>query len=441
MRRFLFALLLSACTGDFSVHLDESSSSSSPSATSIETTELSSTSSSSESSEAESTAADSSSETASVDPDTTSPDESSSSSSGCSEIETCVPCNELPESACGEAFVDRPVCDADSGLCMQCSDTNTSQCEGTTPVCAEGQCVACSFHEECPATACNASTGACFDDRCVRHVDGDGGQDYSTLSTALADGCVVLLHERDGDVPYNESLGISGLTIAILAAEGEHPVVQGIGGAPSILVEDDATVFLQQVRLRGNTGASGLSLIDSTVYVDNSQIIQNDGGGIVASGGELLVRNSFIGSNGGNSFSPTTGVAAEGTNLNIVYTTIAFNEGDGADSFQCTTTTGTLRNSIVVGSDPSSFDCPGVFADHTAFDDDVAGGGNVDVSPASGSWFVNPTSDFHLTVAGSAVFADLAEWTTGDPAVDIDGTEPRPNSDGAADVAGADVRP
>jgi hypothetical protein len=447
MRRPFLATvsLASACAGDFSVQLDHGSSDETSSAASESSTLEPETSAAEDPSEtvADVTTLEGNSESATTttSPDTTAAD-SSSSDGGCA-IEDCMSCGEFeePDTACAEAFPERPLCDVESGSCVQCSTDNASQCDGITPVCADNSCVGCTYHEQCPGSACDIDTGACFDGACVREVDGDGGETYSSISSAIADECVILLHERDGEAPYIESVDISGLTVAILAADGEHPVVQGVSGDPTIMVELEGVLYVQGLLLRGNTGAAGLLTENSTVYVDDTQILQNSAGGIVVMGGELHVRNSFVGGNGGNGFSPTTGIAADGSELEFLYTTVVFNEGDGADSFQCSATTGTLRNSIVLGADPVSFDCPGVTADHTAFDDDVAGMGNEDVSPASGSWFVNPSNDFHVTATGSAVFSAIAQWAAGDPLEDIDGTEPRPATEGAADIAGADVRP
>lgn len=261
---------------------------------------------------------------------------------------------------------------------------------------------------------------------------------YLTVSAAIADGCVIRVHGRDNDVPYTESVNVEGLTIAILAADGEDPILQGVGGDPSLHVGPGSVVYLDGIRLRGNTEAEGVRVTDGLAYVDNAQIVQNAGGGATAMGGQLHVRNSFVAGNGGNGFSATTGLDLDGTEVEISYATIAFNQGDGADSFQCVAVTGTLRNSIVIGSEPGSFDCPDVSADHTAFDAMIAGAGNLDVSPVVGAWFANPASDFHLTASGALVFADVALWSSGDPAEDIDGTD-RPAVDGTADFAGADV--
>jgi hypothetical protein len=64
----------------------------------------------------------------------------------------------------------------------------------------------------------------------------------------------------------------------------------------------------------------------------------------------------------------------------------------------------------------------------------VALGGHIEAS-----WFVDiMAGDFHLDTPPAAV-STSAQWTTGDPSIDIDG-DPRPNVDGTPDYAGADVQ-
>ena len=99
----------------------------------------------------------------------------------------------------------------------------------------------------------------------------------------------------------------------------------------------------------------------------------------------------------------------------------------------------TARNSIIGTAIGDSTDCPRLVASYSAFDQSVAGAGNVDLGTFELGWFDDFVGiDPHLTKAGEAVFADVAEWNDGDPPADIDG-EPRPNMDGAPDYAGADV--
>lgn len=80
---------------------------------------------------------------------------------------TCVNCGGLPASvdadmACAGLNSDTPVCHVES--CVQCSELNNAACGGTTPVCdiEDGVCRACDGHEQCGEAACNLFTGACL---------------------------------------------------------------------------------------------------------------------------------------------------------------------------------------------------------------------------------------------------------------------------------------
>jgi len=304
---------------------------------------------------------------------------------------------------------------------------------------ALNECEGCSFHEQCAATACDIATGACFDEDCeVVEVDGDGGADYDNIQAAIADGCVVIVHELDGGgVPYIGALDVDGITVAILAADGEQPIVQGTGGEPSLELTGSATVYVQGLTFSGNTMAEGIRADGASVYLDRTQVIGNDGGGIVlTTGADGHLRNCIVGANGANNFSPTTGIRVADSTIDVVYTTLALNQGDAEDSMQCTNAGGTFRNSIALGSDTMSYACAGVTTTNSAFDGPV--GGNTNVGALQPSWFDNVASSvFTLTPAGGTAFGDIAQWAAGDPLVDIDG-DARPTEPGP-DVAGADI--
>jgi hypothetical protein len=309
-----------------------------------------------------------------------------------------------------------------------------------TPICnAVNECEGCDFHEQCAGTACDIATGACFAADCVVEVDGDGGADYQNIQAALVDGCVVLVHELDGvGVPYIGALSVDGIKVAILAADGEEPIVQGTGGNPSLSLTNDATVYVQGLTFSQNT-VEGIRADGATLYLDRAQVVGNTGGGILlenAASGHL--RNCFVGGNGGGAMS-SRGLGVVGSSLDILYTSVVRNDAGTDDSLSCNlAATVTARNSIFVGRDPASVNCTPLTATNSAFDEAIVGAGNVNVGAIDNEWFEDVfTGELHLLPAGLTVFADIAQWAAGDPLVDIDG-EPRPTEPGP-DVAGADI--
>jgi hypothetical protein len=351
----------------------------------------------------------------------------------------CVHCTSHEQ--CDARDPDAPTCRGD-GHCVACTPIHSAACSGNTPVCNPNTsaCEPCSFHIQCPDSACDIQTGACFTDDCIVDVDGDGGANYYDIQDSLADGCVVRVHELgDGGGAYFETLLVNGFTVAILAADAETPLVQGGDGNPSLALTNGAVAYVQGITFR-NSMAAGITASSASLYLDQSFVVNNSGGGILLSNGAAgSLRNSFIGVNGNGS--PTArGLHVNASTLDVVYSTIARNDAGLDDSLLCNlTSTVTVRNSILIGRDSPSINCTPLTASFSVFDEAVAGAGNETVAAINNSWFVDVfTGNLHLTGAGETQFSDVAQWEAGDPPTDIDG-EPRPTDPGSADVAGADV--
>jgi hypothetical protein len=378
-----------------------------------------------------------------MDEDCTNPD-----APFCGDQGTCVDCGGTtdPNAACMSADPGMPVCS--EGACVQCSAQEPSACMGVTPICDEGTnaCVGCSEHAQCPNSACNLELGNCMDVANVVHVDGDGGQMFSSLGMALDLNAVpeltIVLHEKNNATPYTESVLLdTGTYVAILAAPGEEPVVTGTGGSPSFAVTTGSTLYLHEVSGSGTQNAGrGLEVNGATAWVQRSKLVNNTGGGIlVDGGGELVLENSFLG-----------GLAADVSALEIaagsatvVYSTIAAS-AVSTTAVECVDGLGsTIRNSIVVfnnGADPDGGElmCPNVELVTNAFEGVFAN--NVSLGDMNPMWFVGFNSgDFSLNpLMAPAILATTATWESGDPATDIDG-DARPTTPGTADYAGADI--
>lgn len=363
---------------------------------------------------------------------------------------TCVACGDAgdPDGSCAAKDSGFPAC-GDDGACVQCTATNPSACSDTTPVCdgPTSACVGCRYHEQCSATACDIETGACFDDGCVVEVDGDAGP-IDTISEAIGDGCVIRVHQAAGGYP--EELVIDGaLQVAIVGVEtNPFPAVTGLGVSanPALTVSGGAVVYVQDMQFSGNdAGGTGITVDGGAVYLDRTSVVTNAGGGLVLqNGAEGHVRNSFIGGDF-DVFAASVDVSS----LEVSYSSLV-GSGGASPALTCTgAVTVNIRNSIVVSRADAGDDiqCDDAAFTFTATEVAMPGEGNTSVGqmgmPESTAWFEDyGGGDFHLTPgggdAGEATFAAVARWQLGDPAVDIDG-EPRPNTEGAPDIAGADI--
>jgi hypothetical protein len=371
---------------------------------------------------------------------------------------TCVTCELLDDGdqACAAADPNTPVCLAEvgPGACVQCTPLNLSACDGLTPVCdgPSHTCIACTDHDQCPQSACNLDLGNCMDPQAVVHVDGDGGQDFLTLSAALtahadAPELTLIVHHKDGDAPYTESVLITGERyVAILAAPTEEPVVTGTGGNPSLRVEGAATLYLRGVSASGtqNTGR-GLEVHGARAVVQQCTLVGNTGGGIhLDADASLWLENSFV----GGPAADVPLIALNGGTMHILYSTVGAT-ALSTTAMECADGTGsTVRNSIVLfnnGDDPEGGEliCPGIELIDNVLEGNFPG--NVSVGNMSTTWFTNEdggfnAGNFFLSGTHPEAIATAATWQLGDPTTDIEG-DPRPTTDGSPDFAGADVIP
>jgi hypothetical protein len=129
------------------------------------------------------------------------------------------------------------------------------------------------------------------------------------------------------------------------------------------------------------------------------------------------------------------GVEVLDASASVLYSTVTASTFGTTPALGCTMPVAVdVRNSIIVsqgGTSPDELSCAAATI--------VASATEADVGPFNAGWFVNFNGgDYHLTASGTATFADLASWSTGDPSTDIDG-DLRPTVDGTPDYAGADV--
>jgi hypothetical protein len=391
----------------------------------------------------------------------------------------CVGCNDVGgDPFCLTIDGTRPVCDESSNVCLGCEMGGEDFCGAATPVCdGTGECRGCSTHLECPGTACHIAAddplaGSCFAANEVVWVDASAicpgmGTEASpscslaaTLAAIPVDGNVVVA--LVGVTPYDEAaVAVDGTTVAILGTAGVPSLVGAPGlDAPSLAIEG-ARVYVQGVRVIGNTESHGISCADGTLWLDASEVRDNagyglsvdspcdvtvrraslhnnTGGGIRQLGGALVLDNAVVGQNGDGSNGP--GVNLQFADLTAIYATIAGNDGVGADSIQCLEATGRVRNSIITGVTQSSIDLDCFVFDFetNAIDTPTfATPESVQVDEYDDFWFLDPDAgDFRLANPPFTPFGDVARWEDGDPDVDADGTM-RPQG-GELGYAGAD---
>ncbi len=376
--------------------------------------------------------------------------------------QNCVACEGAGGSAfCADRDSDTPACDPDSGRCSACTDVLDFVCDPLAPVCdGSGACMPCTAHEQCPGTACHldpsdALSGQCFGVDEVIFVDnaaicpgaGTEASPNCSLEAALdsvSEGDSRVLRIAGG-TDYAES-GVLAVDATVALLGDGVPTISGDGGPG--LEFSDGRIYVHGIRVSENLAGPGIECSGASLRIDASEIgnnrdyglfdggpcdveiratniFGNDGGGIRMLGGTLLLDNAAVGDNGDGQRGP--GLNLQFVDVEIIYATIAGNDGVGFDSLQCIEVTGSVRNSIVVGLSTGSaaLDCFTLdFANDAIDTANFAGNGGVMVSTAYNPlWFNGPDDgDFRLGAPPLTPFGDVALWIEGDPRNDADGT-------------------
>jgi len=209
----------------------------------------------------------------------------------CDPTGTCVRCDavEMSDQACVEKDAERPYCNGE-GRCVPCREGAAMVCTALGLVCDEesGECIPCTEHAQCEVGACAKAEGTCFPaDAVVLHVDNDDGvpeEYYAAVGAAVGDvadggAAVIVVHAIDDGSSYQGAPLINeGKRIALLAAPGEQPTLQGVSN-PGLRVEGAETVvYMEGLRISQSSGL-GLRVTGATAWVDRSQIVDNNGGG------------------------------------------------------------------------------------------------------------------------------------------------------------------
>lgn len=393
----------------------------------------------------------------------------------------CVDCKGTadPDTACAGLDPALPVCNQDSGQCVVCTADNKQLCTGETPVCdaAVNECVGCSEHADCPDTACNQESGACFGPEYVIWVDvaaqcdiGDGTMAMPFCQIAQALDKVAMNNPSVGWTIKIKAGNYIQPTLAV--PEGALLAIIGEGGvaklkgttAATLQVGVNTKLHLGKINLSSNADDTGLVCAgaqifgDDVVFASNRQgyvgtdcsanfkrtvFYKNTSGALTAIGaGTTWVTNSYVSNNGSNAESTYGGLlTGQGQELHLVYSTVLNNLSEtGARSLQCTVDAGPteVRNSVVIAFVSPSIDCAGATIEHSAIDDGkMEGDTNLQAVMADAmNWFDPQVAGIYKAKPDTPL-KELAMWNDGDPKADFNG-DPRPATMGSADYAGAD---
>lgn len=404
---------------------------------------------------------------------------------GTEDPENCPPADAGGETCtsnteCGD-IAGKPVCNTDTGSCVQCNalSSQTAACTGPKPVCGEDDtCRACVSHTECASSVC-LPNGRCGNDDEVLYVVGSltpttntecsrqspcdkvqkalavtPARPYIKISGTLIEAVVI----NDRDVTLLAAVGAmianSSNDTTILAVTGTshvavHDLQIGDGNARTLGVRLDTvatgSLLLDGVRVADNF-SGGISATGGQLSVLSSTISDNIKGGIAVrfGAGKFDIRNNFIYSNGTGSGTNATfygGVLIEGdVGGKLEFNTVAFNEGNGFQNrsgIACYGPSNSANGNLAYGNRD------GVAGPDSALQ--IGGNCPIGTSFALGSGdlgFRNPspsTPDFHLTALSPSTVVDAGGMCKGSNGIDFDG-QARPDN-GACDVGADELDP
>ena len=245
------------------------------------------------------------------------------------------------------------VCDVDkSKTCVQCTATRPEACVATTPVCGmDNMCRRCTAHADCGSLVC-LPDGSCAVEASVAYV-APGGSGTACTKTApcgtLDDGVkrsVPNVKLAMGLVKDNKTTTIDGQAVAIFADSGAK--LDRDGDGPIIQVQSNgADVKVSDLEIAGATGTAGGDGIDLTpnggnpkLTITHVTIDGNQGFGISASGGTLIISQSTVSGNTGG------GISVTGGTLTISQSTVSGNTGGGISVTGASSTFG-ITNSFI----------------------------------------------------------------------------------------------
>lgn len=396
------------------------------------------------------------SSTGSDDTTTGSDDSTTGSEVGCERCDAalphcvdgeCVPCSEAPDpnASCAATSDEHPICF--DGACVACTLEDAGACPVELPVCAlpAHACVECTDHTDCPGSACDIAEGTCFAAEQVVEVDADAcdpddvcaldGGPCCSVDEALAlpeDELAIIVH--GGSNPVG-SIALADRRIAIRGAPGGTFAANRISAFGQLEI-DGGRLYIAELFASASTTpwiivSDGLARFDrATIEHLGAASVALDGAGAQA---QVVSSVMFpvVATN------PAYIDADGGATVDVRYSTIVLSAGTTAVT--CTLgNTVTLRNDLILSnSDLPVTLCPSAEVTYSATSYNIDGDGNQTIGPYSSTWVEASMFDYHLTDQHPMLIGVTAQWTEGDPLVDLDG-EARMVGQGVLGYAGAD---
>lgn len=255
----------------------------------------------------------------------------------------CVKCNAPGASAaaCSERGGGKPVCGS-AGLCVECGSSGDCS-EAGRPICEANACRGCEADAECaaklgaePGVCLQAEGGRCAAEADVIYVENANGKcKASGPGTAAMPYCGLaegMAAAKSGGKPAVVLKGPQGVDRVAYGGPGKLTVVGKSGAriAPGAGIGLDVTsgeLTARNLTVRGGDQQGIVVRMSAALNLEQSQVLDNAGGGILVDGGKLVLETTKVSNNGPGSTGPVTwggmflNAPASGTRLERVSVT------------------------------------------------------------------------------------------------------------------------
>jgi hypothetical protein len=225
----------------------------------------------------------------------------------------CVPCGMATAGKCAMTNPLVPAC-GPTGACVECNTSADCAFDPNRPICntADLTCRGCTADTECVAKS-GADPGVCLDNRGGRCATTE-----ETIYVANAPGCnltggtkaVPLCSAQDAPKLFSPTRAlvlirgtVGGLSWPLagtppLTIVGQQQAVLNGGVLSGIKLDGAGEVMVRGVTVRGSEVWSVIASGGAALYMRNSFVQNNNGGGVLIDGGRFDIRNTVISGNG-----------------------------------------------------------------------------------------------------------------------------------------------
>jgi len=238
-----------------------------------------------------------------------------------------------------------PDCETMPGLhvntCVQCTANEHALCTGTTPICKDDSCAACTIDSDCGTGGLCLPNGACAVSASIIHASTGGSTTPPCGSTSIPCSFTTALAtvdstrnviKLDDAGPYIANGSSSNYIVnANVTIDARNATLHHFLDGPIVTIGSNKTVVIFGGKIEGATNGEGIQCSsNATLTVDGTTIEMNEKSAITtAPGCKLSVTNAIINSNSLRAGQYIGAILASGDSAILSRSRLMSNKGGG----------------------------------------------------------------------------------------------------------------